>query len=149
MNKFIILFSTIGLLCSCNHQANKSEKDKSLQDSLNLSAPAANNGIDITFPENSDSIEISGFMNGLSDSKTYILEAKEGEKLTASIHPETSPANIRFNQIISPSNAQDGPFGTDLSHDLNESGQWKLIVGGSNMQGDDYIGNYTLKIILK
>ncbi|MCC8145848.1 MAG: hypothetical protein LIO93_05280 [Bacteroidales bacterium] len=89
--------------------------------------------------------EIHGHMNGLDDPQTVTFEAKEGQKLTAKM---TTPegGNIRFNQIVSPTGQADGPFGQDIEYDLNETGAWKLIIGGSLMQGDSYNGDFTVTL---
>lgn len=53
--------------------------------------------------------------------------------------------NIRFNQIIMPDKSSDGPFGKDLNYLLDQSGEYKLIIGESQMQGDPFEGDYILK----
>jgi len=88
---------------------------------------------------------IKGHMNGLSDKQTVTFKAKEGQQVEAELIPDT-PGNIRFNQIISPSGEADGPFGQDVTYDLNETGEWKFIIGGSLMEGEDYIGDFAVNL---
>jgi hypothetical protein len=89
-----------------------------------------------------------GKTGGLNDPQEVPFHAKEGQKLTAEL---TTPqaANLRINQIISPSGVTDGPFGTDIAYDMTETGEWKLVIGGSLMQGDDYAGDFTVEIRLE
>lgn len=89
-----------------------------------------------------------GQAEGLDKQQTITFRAKEGNTLSA-ILTTPEPANLRINQIISPSGNADGPFGADMTYNINETGEWKLIIGGSLMQGDDYHGDFTLKIELK
>lgn len=89
-----------------------------------------------------------GHIKGLNDQQTIIFTGKSGQHVIATlIAPDT--ANLRINQLISPSGVADGPFGRELQYDLNETGNWKFVVGGSLMQGDDYAGDFTLSWELK
>lgn len=88
---------------------------------------------------------LSGHIDGLSDQQTLTFQAKAGEKLDAELKAEPQ-GNIRINQIISPSGEADGPFGQSMEYDINETGEWKLVIGGSLMQGDDYSGDFTVTI---
>ena len=65
------------------------------------------------------------------------------------IIPQNNQANIRINQIISPNNESDGPFGKEINYDLTEKGLYQIRIGESLMQGDPFEGNYTLKLQLK
>ena len=44
-----------------------------------------------------------------------------------------------------PDKSSDGPFGKDLNYLLDQSGEYKLIIGESQMQGDPFEGDYILK----
>lgn len=89
-----------------------------------------------------------GVATGLGSPQTIKIEATKGQKLTATLSTP-GEANLRINQIISPSGKADGPFGRSLSYDIDETGEWNIIVGGSLMQGDDYTGEFTVKVKLK
>lgn len=89
-----------------------------------------------------------GYINGLDDSQAVVFFADAGNHLTVTLTaPDT--ANLRINQLISPSGVSDGPFGRTLEYDLNETGNWQLIIGGSLMQGDNYAGGFTVNWQLK
>ena len=93
---------------------------------------------------------LEGNIKGLSDQITYVFEASKGQTLNASITPATkTQANLRFNQLFYPLGNIDGPFGNSLTQTLTESGDWKLVVGESNMEGTPYIGGFLLTISIK
>lgn len=92
--------------------------------------------------------EIEGHLHGLDDSQIVSFEGKEGQKVKATL-TTPRPGNIRFNQIMTPSGETDGPFGQEIEYDLNETGTWKLIVGGSLMQGDSYDGDFKVTLNVK
>ena len=71
---------------------------------------------------------------------------KEGRRLTATILPEDSAANIRINQIFTPSGKADGPFGREVKRRLQEQGTYKLIIGENLMQGDEWKGKFKLTV---
>lgn len=89
-----------------------------------------------------------GYTNGLDDPQTITFFAEKGQYLSAKlVSPDT--ANLRINQIITPSEQGDGPFGKELNYTIDETGDWKMVVGGSLMQGDNYRGEFTLTWILE
>jgi hypothetical protein len=56
--------------------------------------------------------------------------------------------NIRFNQIIFPDETGDGPFGQDLEHQLNQTGEHTLIIGHSLMAENPYQGKFKVELQL-
>jgi len=104
----------------------------------------------VEFPKGSTQVTLEGNIKGLSDQITYVFEASKGQTLNASITPATkTQANLRFNQLFYPLGNIDGPFGNSLTQTLTESGDWKLVVGESNMEGTPYIGGFLLTISIK
>jgi hypothetical protein len=103
----------------------------------------------ITLEKDSNFVVINDTLNGLSDKKTYVIEAQDGQTFIAKITTPSDTANIRINQIISPSGEADGPFGKDITYPIAETGAWKIILGGSLMQGDDYKGSYKLTLVIE
>ena len=93
--------------------------------------------------------EVRGHLDSLGVMRTYKFEADSGRVLSLTLTTDSVPANVRINQIISPSSVGDGPFGQSLDYPLAESGEWTVVVGGSLMQGDDYRGGFSLKATLK
>jgi len=84
------------------------------------------------------------------DQVTYVFEASKGQTLNASVKPAIkTQANLRFNQLYYPSGNIDGPFGNSLTQTLTESGDWKLVVGESNMEGTPFVGEFLLTITIK
>jgi hypothetical protein len=103
----------------------------------------------VTPAKDSNFVVINDTMNGLSDKKTYEVDARDGQTLFAGIAAPVDTANIRINRIISPSGNADGPFGKEVTFPVTETGTWKIIVGGSLMQGEDYKGGYKLTLVVK
>lgn len=106
-------------------------------------------GIRVTFPAGATEVSLNGKITGLGDNKTYVMEVSAGQKLNASVKPSEGDGNIRISQIISPSGKADGPFGPSASYDLNESGDWKIVLSEDQMAGDPWEGEYTLTIDIK
>ena len=100
----------------------------------------------IVFPKDSTSTSIDAYMLGLAHPVTFYIKLKKGKKLTATINEMADPGNIRINQIILPDGSSGGPFGKSMEFPVKRSGTYKLIVGGSNMQGDDWKGAFTLHV---
>lgn len=105
--------------------------------------------IRVEFPKGSTQVTLNHDIKGLSDKVTYVFEVSKGQKLNASVNPSKGTGNIRFNQLFSPSGNIEGPFGNTLQYDLNESGDWKLVVGESNMEGTPYEGEFLLTLSIK
>jgi len=66
--------------------------------------------------------------------------------LKANIVPTTGKGNIRFNQIISPDNASDGPFGMDLNIPLTQKGNYILVIGHSQMADNPFWGKFKVQL---
>jgi len=103
---------------------------------------------DPTIEQGSTELTLKGHLDNLSDQQTLSFLAEKGQKLNAILEPDPQ-GNIRINQIVSPSGESDGPFGQILEYDINETGAWKLVIGGSLMQGDDYKGDFQVRIKLE
>lgn len=81
--------------------------------------------------------------------QTFLIKNTNYSKIIVSIEPAIDSANLRINQLISPSGISNGPFGRELTSDLVEKGVYQLRIGESLMQGEPYQGKYTLKLRLK
>ncbi|MFB3387108.1 hypothetical protein [Flavobacterium sp. LAR06] len=80
-------------------------------------------------------------------SKVYIKFKNENlGELKAQILPAGGKGNIRFNQIIFPDKAADGPFGMDLKIDLKQKGDHVLIIGHSLMADEPYFGKFRVQL---
>lgn len=85
-----------------------------------------------------------------TDMKPVIVEFDSGDAdiLHAAITGVPDTANIRFNQIIMPGGAADGPFGRSMEYTLTRKGEYKLSIGESLMEGDLWGGIFTLEVRL-
>ncbi|MBE2256076.1 MAG: hypothetical protein IAE65_07745 [Ignavibacteria bacterium] len=105
--------------------------------------------IRITFPVGATEVSLNGKISGFGEQITYVFEASKGQKLNTSVMPIPKNGNIRISQIISPSGNADGPFGNNTSYDLNESGDWKIVLSENQMAGDPWQGEYKLTVMIK
>ena len=92
---------------------------------------------------------------------TAVAEKKEGEKFSlffdvttqtkafVKIKTEDDLANIRLNQIITPDQQSDGPFGKEAEFPLYQGGTYQLIFSENLMQGNAFHGKFKVEIELK
>ena len=129
----------------------KEEKTENTSDNKPLTEKIAG-GYKINFPKGATEVEIKGNIDGFNG-VTYFMDVSKGQKLTGSIEAISKEGkeqnNIRFSQIISPNGDGDGPFGPTISYDLNEAGQWQLIVSENQMSGDPWKGEFKMSIGIK
>lgn len=127
-----------------------SQKDKTNTSELNeiksVESEKNDSTILITFPKDSTWVTVRGKMKGINHPVTVLIPVKQGKQLTAIILPEDSTANIRINQIFTPSGKADGPFGRELKRALREQGTYKIILAENMMQGEEWKGNFKLTI---
>lgn len=109
----------------------------------------ASGAIIVKFPIGATQVTLNGKIKGFGEQIAYVFEVSKGQKLTASVAPVPASGNIRIAQIISPSGNADGPFGNKMTYDLNEAGNWKLILSENQMAGDPWEGTYNLTIGIK
>jgi hypothetical protein len=69
-------------------------------------------------------------------------------KLIGKIKVDTQAANIRFNQIVTPTGQSDGPFGQDMEYTLTQKGIYKILIGQSLMAENAYVGPFLVFITL-
>jgi len=80
-------------------------------------------------------------------SKVYVKFKNENSgELKAQILPAGGKGNIRFNQIIFPDKASDGPFGMDMKIDLKQKGNHVLVIGHSLMADEPYFGKFSVQL---
>jgi len=117
-----------------NPEAEKREKPKDIR---------------VKFPVGSTQVTLNGNIKGFGQNIPYVFEVSKGQKLNASVKPKTGEGNIRIAQIIDPSGKADGPFGDQMTYNLNESGDWKLVLSENMMSGEPWAGEYLLTIEIK
>ena len=127
--------------------APKDTTNSSLPNKAKLQGSEKNDStIMISFPKDSTWVTVSGKMKGINHPITVLIPIKQGKRLSVTILPEDSTANIRINQIFTPSGKADGPFGRELKRTLNEQGTYKVILAENMMQGEEWKGNFKLTI---
>lgn len=109
-------------------------------------------GFKINFPVGATEVLIKGKIAGF-EGVPYLMDVSKGQKLTGSVEAISEDGkkqnNIRFSQIFTPSGVADGPFGSTISYDLNETGTWKLIINENQMSGDAWTGEFQMTIGIK
>lgn len=126
-------------------QQKKDSKEPEKKESLRDKSGA----IIVKFPAGATQVTLNGKINGFGEQITYVFEASKGQKLFANVMSVEMDANIRISQIISPSGNADGPFGEKTNYNLDESGNWKIVLSENQMAGDPWKGEYQLLISIK
>lgn len=83
-----------------------------------------------------------------TDQSKLIVKIKnfKGKKIFGKITPENRQMNIRFNQIKLANGSYDGPFGTEISEDIDEPGELWLIIGKNLMVSGTSTGKFTMSL---
>jgi len=102
--------------------------------------------IHISFPKDSTWVTVNAKMKGFNHLVTVYIPVKQGRHLTASISSDDSAANVRINQIITPGDKADGPFGRDFTFAIHQQGTYRLLIGENLMQGDEWKGEFKLTV---
>lgn len=145
-SRILLFLSFIAIiLFSCNNPKTTSEPTDSSADSIIEPIEP-----DVFDPIPSKAIELKSEWDSIKlhkigkESDTITFNPGTYKNLNAEVNGVPA-GNIRFNQIIMPDKSSDGPFGKDLNYLLDQSGEYKLIIGESQMQGDPFEGDYILK----
>jgi len=102
--------------------------------------------IRVKFPAGATEVTLNGKINGFGDKVTYVFECSKKQMLLTRVSATDEKANIRIEQIISPSGKADGPFDTKIRYDLTETGDWKIVLGENQMAGNPWKGEFKLLI---
>lgn len=97
---------------------------------------------------NADMIPLTISDEFTTDQQKYILKIKNfsEKKINATINPGTADMNVRFNQIKYADGTFDGPFGLEITQDLNKPGEIWLIVGKNLMASGKPTGKFTISL---
>ncbi|WP_426478076.1 hypothetical protein ACP3T3_00915 [Chryseobacterium sp. CBSDS_008] len=68
-------------------------------------------------------------------------------KISGRIIPESGQDNIRFNNIELNKQSIDGPFGKDFEYELNQVGDYSIVIQKSSMASGSQKGKF--RVILK
>ena len=102
--------------------------------------------IQIAFAKDSISVTVKGHLDKKGDPVICYLPVTKGKKLTASVTPEKTKANIRFSHLYLPDGKSDGPFSPNLKYDLVQRGTYKIYICPNKMAGDPVSTDFTLKV---
>ncbi|MDH0659976.1 hypothetical protein [Empedobacter sp. GD03865] len=121
------------------------KKDSSMQE-IAFASPKIMNNSELKLIQGKGKFEIEKVAK---EEQTFSFRNDSSSSVFIQIIPQDKLGNIRINQLISPNNEKDGPFGQEINYDLNEKGLYQIRIGESLMQGDPFEGKYTLKLQLK
>ena len=158
MKKYIpvlILSITIAILftyCKISDYINKTENTIALTD--NIITIKNNQTLPLSLKHNNELKLVNGEGKFILDKKndeqqTFSFRNNDSKQVFIKLTSINNTANLRINQIISPTNKSDGPFDRDLVYHLSEKGLYQIKIGENLMQGDPFRGKYTLKLQLK
>lgn len=97
---------------------------------------------------NGDRLPLTFSEEFTTDQQKLILKIKDfkGKKIIGKITPINSNMNIRFNQIKFANGEFDGPFGLDISEDIDQPGEIWLIIGKNLMADGSRKGKFTVSL---
>src|SRR5437016_10188324 len=96
----------------------------------------------IVFARGATVARASGYLRGIRDSAWFVLRASAGQHMRVEVG---APGSTR-GSVISPSGKQDGqPGGVIFDDTIDETGDYKIVVGESNM-GEAWRGRFTVKV---
>ncbi|WP_413531522.1 hypothetical protein [Empedobacter brevis] len=130
---------------SGNFHQKEIKKDSSFQE-IALASPKQINNTELKLIQGKGSFEIK---KEAKEQQTFSFRNDSSSAVFIQIIPQNKNGNIRINQLISPSDKKDGPFGQEINYKLTEKGLYQIRIGESLMQGDPFEGKYTLKLQLK
>ena len=83
-----------------------------------------------------------------TDRQKFYLNIKNftGKKIVGNVTSKNSDMNIRFNQIKMPDGKYDGPFGAEISKDIDKPGEIWLIVGKNQMASGNPKGKFSVTL---
>lgn len=67
-------------------------------------------------------------------------------KISGQIIPDSGPQNIRFNNIELNNQSIDGPFGRDFNYELNQKGDYSIVIGKSLMADGSQKGKFKVQL---
>jgi hypothetical protein len=152
--KFRFLFLCTFIACHSSSTISTKDstqltQDSDLKKSVQVIKPDSSlNSFRIQFPQNTSEVKFTGELDSPQQRNSYSFYAKKGDSLTAEILPDTTMANVRFNQIFMPGGTSDGPFGLTIHYALNETGNYKLIIAESLM-AEPWTGKYAVHLKIK
>lgn len=137
--------------CNSNTQQQQSvSEDTTLMEADTMIAKADTNGVTAT----QDSIPLTlvrgaAVQKGMMEKGKHLVfsfNVPKPGKLQANVTPDEANGNVRIAQIFMPDNTADGPFGAEMSYDLKQTGEYRLVISENQMAGDPYNGPFTLTL---
>ena len=146
-----LLFLLISIFfISCQQKENKNASVKVLEPILTKKNREENKQIGDTifmkYRNEQHLFTAEGVMDSIH-SKIYVkFNNEHSGELIAKISTTTGKGNIRFNQIIFPDKTSDGPFGMDLKIQLEQKGNYILVIGHSLMADNPFLGKFKVDL---
>jgi len=105
------------------------KKDSSFQE-IAFASPKTMNNSELKLIHGKGEFEIE---KEAKEQQTFSFRNDSSSSVFIQIIPKNKLGNIRINQLISPNNEKDGPFGREINYDLTEKGLYQIRIGESLM----------------
>lgn len=149
LKTIIIICLTSLLLCACNNSPRQAA-------TVSTSEDATSPTNTVLHPAEADTITLN-IQNGKATARIYKVadqhinikfNAGDFTRMTGTVTSPDSTANIRFSQILMPDGQMDGPFGRDISYNLDKRGNYVLFLHENQMAGDPWAGEIIVGLSL-
>ncbi|WP_407484083.1 hypothetical protein [Elizabethkingia meningoseptica] len=83
-----------------------------------------------------------------NENQKLVLRLKNTKmvKISGQIIPDSGPQNIRFNNIELNNQSIDGPFGRDFNYEVNQKGDYSIVIGKSLMADGSQKGKFKVQL---
>ncbi|WP_313581642.1 hypothetical protein [Chishuiella sp.] len=142
----IIAFISIFIFLIKNNETDEKPENKPIVHNRINYPQTIENGTELKLKNGKGSFNL---FKEAKQEQRYYFRNNSCNDVSIQIVPATDTANIRINNIISPSKNTDGPFGRNIDYGLSENGVYEIVIGESLMKGYPFQGNYTLNVQLK
>lgn len=154
--KFFMTSLLMIFLFSCQQKENKNTTVTTSESIIEKSSKTNNeenkqigDTIFMNFKDEKGLFTAEGSLDSIH-SRVYVkFKTEHIGELNGKISPSTGTGNIRFNQIIFPDKTSDGPFGIDLKVELQQKGNYILVIGHSQMADNPYLGKFKVDLEIK
>lgn len=102
--------------------------------------------IRVIFPAGETQVILDGKKTTFTEQPVYLVSGRAGQSILTRVMSKDTKSNIRIEKIISPTGKEVGPFGVKIKYDLNETGDWKIILGDSKYPPEPWKGDYQILV---
>jgi LAS superfamily LD-carboxypeptidase LdcB len=100
----------------------------------------------VIFPAGETQVILNGKKTTFTEQPEYVVSGKAGQSILIRVMSKDTKSNISIDKIISPSGKVAGPYSVKMKYDIEETGDWKIVLGASNNPPDPWKGDYQILI---